>query len=278
MMQPHAADPSLKGKLRRRLARLTHRRPARFKLERPMVSFCFDDAPSSAAEAGAALLAAHGARGAYFICEGLAGRAAPTGLNATALQLQQLQAAGHEIGCHTRSHLDCGQASAEWMDEDVAKNHLALRELGIPAPTSFAYPYGDVSPRAKRVLGDRFALLRGLHHGLVADGCDLNQAPAVGVEGPDGEAVARRWIERALQRKAWLILYTHDVRDDPSPWGCTPAALSRLIEQALQGGAEVVTVREGCRRIGVLGPAPKTARRPKAGSLSGTAGARYARG
>jgi hypothetical protein len=46
-------DRSLKGKVRRRLIRLAHRRPARVKLERPMVSFSFDDAPATACEAGA---------------------------------------------------------------------------------------------------------------------------------------------------------------------------------------------------------------------------------
>jgi peptidoglycan/xylan/chitin deacetylase (PgdA/CDA1 family) len=277
-VQPHVADPSIKGKLRRRLARLRRRRIAHFKLDRPLVSISFDDAPASAAEAGAAVLEARGARGTYFVCSALAGRDAPTGPNATAEDIQRLMAAGHEIGCHTRTHLDCGEASAEWIDEDVTKNHQALGELGAPAPTSFAYPYGDVSTRAKRVLGDRFALMRGLHHGLICDGCDLNQAPAVGVEGPGGEAVAARWLELALARKAWLILYTHDVSDHPTQWGCTPAALCRLIDRAVQGGAEIVSVREGCKRIGALSPKPRRAKPPKAGSLSGTAGARYARG
>ena len=46
-------DRTLKGKLRRRLIRLAHRRPAKVALERPMVSFSFDDAPATACEAGA---------------------------------------------------------------------------------------------------------------------------------------------------------------------------------------------------------------------------------
>jgi len=58
-------DRSLKGKLRRRLIRLAHRRPARVKLARPMVSFSFDDAPATACEAGAKVLEARGLRGTY---------------------------------------------------------------------------------------------------------------------------------------------------------------------------------------------------------------------
>jgi peptidoglycan/xylan/chitin deacetylase (PgdA/CDA1 family) len=84
---------------------------------------------------------------------------------------------------------------------------------------------------------------------VISKGADLNQAPAVGIEGPDGEAIARRWLERARLSNAWLILYTHDVAKDPSPWGCTPEALQRLIDQAVADGFEVVTVAEGAARL-----------------------------
>ena len=248
-MEAYSADRSLKGKLRRRYARLVHRRPARVQLDRPMVSFSFDDAPSSSVAAGAALLEARGLRGTWFISMGLAGRTGPMGRIAGAEELERLIKAGHEIACHTYGHLDCGQAAAADIEADVLRSRAALTGLGAPPPSTFAYPYGDVSPRAKRVLGSRFQLLRALHHGLVRPGCDLNQAPSVGIEGPDGEAVAWRWLDQAISANAWLILYTHDVADAPSPWGCTPRALDHLIAEALGAGAEIVTVAQGCRRL-----------------------------
>jgi peptidoglycan/xylan/chitin deacetylase (PgdA/CDA1 family) len=248
-MQPHRADPSLAGKLRRRYARLTERRPAEADPPGPMVSFSFDDAPASAAEAGAEILERKGLKGTYYVCTGLAGREGPMGRNADAAQIERLIAAGHEIACHTYTHLDCGQASPGAIAEEVLRNKAGLVGLGAPEPTTFAYPYGDVSPSAKRVLGRRFSLLRALHHGLVGRGADLNQAPAVGIEGPDGEAAAWRWLDRAISEKAWLILYTHDVAETPSPWGCTPAALERLIDAARCAGADIVTVAEGVRRM-----------------------------
>jgi peptidoglycan/xylan/chitin deacetylase (PgdA/CDA1 family) len=252
-MEPHSADRSLKGKLRRRLARLCARRPAPSAPERAMVSFSFDDAPVSAAEEGARLLEERWLKGSYFVSMGLAGTVGPMGLNADHGQLRRLLDGGHEIACHTYSHLDCGQATGAAAAADVERNRAALIELGAPEPLSFAYPYGDVSVPSKAALSSRFALLRGLHHGLVRRGSDLNQAPAVGIEGPDGEGLAQAWIERAASERAWLILYTHDVAPEPSPWGCTPQALGRLIDAALGRGLDVVTVAEGCRRIGALG-------------------------
>ena len=122
-------------------------------------------------------------------------------------------------------------------------NDAALHGLGA-APIHFAYPYGEVSPRAKALLAGRYASLRGVHKGLVHDGGDRNQLPGVGIEGPDGEATARAWIDRAVAEQAWLILYTHDVRETPSAWGCTPDALERLIAHARDAGCDIRTVGE----------------------------------
>lgn len=244
-------DRSLKGKLRRRLVRLVRRRPARVRLERPMVSFSFDDAPVTACEAGAKALEARGLRGTYYFAAGLAGREGPMGRFATGADARRLHEAGHEIACHTFSHLDCGKASEAAAVADVDRNAESLAEWGADAPVSFAYPYGDVAAPAKTGLAGRFKTLRALHHGLITDGADLNQAPAVGVEGEDGEAVAGAWLDKAKARKAWLILYTHDVSDRPSPWGCTTGALERLIDRAVAEGFDVVTVAEGARRIGL---------------------------
>ena len=245
----YRADASWRAKLRRRTVRLSSRRPARAPTG-PMISFTFDDVPASAAATGAAILERRGLKGVFFVAAALAGTDAVTGPMATADDVQRLAGAGHEIGCHTYTHLDCGQASACDAVEDVARNAETLEHWGVARPTTFAYPFGDVAPATKRALASRFGLMRALHHGVVTTGSDLNQAPAVGVEGPDGEALAMDWLHRAARRQAWLILCTHDVAEAPSPYGCTPAALARLADAALANGFETVTVAEGAARLG----------------------------
>lgn len=250
-MEAYSADRSLRGKLRRRLALLTHRRPVRMALARPMITFSFDDAPASAADAGAGTLELRGIRGTWYFSAGLAGRDGPMGVYATAEDARRLAAAGHEIACHTFSHLDCGRASARAITDDIERNAQALKAWEAGPAESFAYPYGDVSTPAKRVLGGRYRTLRTVQAGLVETGADANQLPSVGIEGPDGEAAAMRWLDRAAQRKAWLILYTHDVAASPSPWGCTPEALGHLADAAKARGFDIVTVAEGARRLGL---------------------------
>jgi peptidoglycan/xylan/chitin deacetylase (PgdA/CDA1 family) len=248
MANVYHADSSWRAKVRRRAVRLVSRKPARAPAG-PMISFAFDDVPTSAAETGAAILERYGLKGTFYVAAALAGADSVTGPMADAVAVRRLAAAGHEIGCHTYSHLDCGQARAADAVEDVARNAETLIGWGLPRPSTFAYPFGDVAPATKRALAARFALLRALHPGLVESGTDLNQAPAIGVEGPGGEALALSWLQRAARRKAWLILCTHDVAETPSPWGCAPATLERLARAAVGYGFNVVTVAEGARRL-----------------------------
>ena len=245
----HRADATLKGKLRRRLVRLAHRRAAVRTAARPLLSFSFDDAPASAFREGAPILEAHGMRATYFVCAGLDGLSGPMGDYGTRADIASAHGAGHEIADHTFSHMDVGVADGASVASDLDRNATTLAGWGLPTPATFAYPFGDVGFASKRVAGGRFALARGLHHGIVQAGTDLAQAPAVGVEGDDGEALAHQWLERLSQGGGWLILFSHAVTDAPPPFGMSKAALAGLATAAKERGFEVVTVAEGARRV-----------------------------
>lgn len=245
-------DLSLRGKLRRRMVRGVGRRAATARPERPMVSFAFDDAPASALTTGRSILEQGGLKATYFIAAGLAGARGHMGRFADRNEILEAARAGHEIACHTYRHLDCGRADAATIAADLDRNLSTLVAWGLPPPTTFAYPYGDVSRGAKRVARERFALARALHPGLVDRGSDLNQAPAVGIEGEAGEATARRWLGRVARRGGWLILFTHGVELAPTEFSAGADALARLADEAVARGLEVVTVAEGARRMGAF--------------------------
>ncbi len=247
--EPHHADPSLGGKLRRRFVRLQHRRPCAPRLGAPMISFSFDDAPTSAFTAGARILERFEARGTYFVSAGEAGRSGFVGPLGGRDDIVRAHRAGHEIACHTYSHMDCGQVDARTAAAEVARNAEALQSWGVASPETFAYPYGDVGARAKWVVAQRFRLSRGVHRDVIEAGTDLAQAPAVGIQGSEGEAEAMHWMDRALRGKAWLILFTHGVEDEVTRYGCTAAAFERLVERAVSQGFEIVTVAEGAQRM-----------------------------
>ena len=238
------------GKVRRRLVRAYARRPApRGPGPRGWITFSFDDAPASSVQAGAPVLERRGVRGSWFISAGLFGSRDHLGAYVTAEDVADLGRRGHEVACHTFSHLDCARMPAAAVVEDIELSRARLAELGRP-PETFAYPFGEVAFGAKAALGGRFRLLRAIHPGLVRRGSDLAQAPSVGLQGPDGESTALAWTARAAAQRAWLILFTHDVQAEPTEWGCTPEALGRVADAALAAGLEVVTAAEGARRLG----------------------------
>lgn len=239
----YAPTETLFDKVRRKVSRFVERRPARLAFDRPTLSISFDDAPVSAVRAGAKILEAAGVRGTFYISAGLCGRDSPMGPYAGIDEVLRVAAAGHEIGCHTFSHLDCGRSHADVIACDVGLNATTLGEHALSLET-FAYPYGEISPTAKRVLGERFRALRTVNAGMVAGDADLAGLPGVGIEGPGGEAKARTWIDKAKSRNGWVILYSHDVRDDPSEWGCTPKGLEGLIKDALADGFRILPVKD----------------------------------
>ena len=249
-IQPYEPDRSVVGKARRQLVRLYKRRPARGGGQaQPRLSITFDDAPVTATTVGAEILQAHSAKATYYISSGLLGRDGHMGPYAQWSDVERLHTDGHEIGCHTFEHTDLGQADAGTALRAVGENLAAFEAHGLTLAATFAYPYGDVSPGPKAVLAPRYSLLRALHYGLIEPGTDLNQAPSVGMEGPNGESTALAWLRRAARRKSWLILNAHDVQDQPSPWGCTPDALRRVVREAVALDFEIVTVAEGARLV-----------------------------
>ncbi len=244
-------DRSLAGKLGREAARFFARRPAPRAPARAMVSFSFDDAPASAAQVAAPMLEAAGFRGVYFVAtgymDGADGLMAPY---ADWTAVKALAARGHEVGCHTHGHRNCAVIGPDKATAEAERNAAAFARHGLAPPATFAYPFGDVSARAKAALAPRFKLLRATHPGLIERGADLNQTPAVAIEGVNAVEVAGQWLDRAKQRQAWLILYTHDVTAEPSPYGCTPAAFQAVVDLTARLGLEVVTVAEGAARLG----------------------------
>ena len=195
------------------------------------------------------MLERFGARGTYFVCAGTAGQTGFIGQMGDRADILHAQANGHEIACHTYSHLDCGQADTAATARDLDRNSATFESWGVKTPETFAYPYGDVGSPAKRLLSERFSLARALHPGVIEGGADLAQAPAIAVEGEDGEAKALRWMDEAVRRKAWLILFTHGVEDALPPYGCTTPSFNRLVGAAVARDFEIVTVAEGARRM-----------------------------
>ena len=220
-------------------------RLGRMQNQTPVVSFCFDDFPRTAYRTGGAILKQFGARGTYYAAPGLMNTSNDLGEQFTADDLEMLLRDGHEVGCHTYSHISCRNVSFKAFEADVVKGRETLRVMTGRDPLNFAYPFGHVSFVAKRKIGAKMKTCRGIYGGLNGPNPDLNLLAANSLYGDvDGVATYESLISANQQSNAWLIFYTHDVRDNPSPFGCTPALLEKVVALAVARGLHVAPVQE----------------------------------
>lgn len=241
----------------------------RAKTARGIVSFTFDDFPRSALHCGGDILRCHGVRGTYYASMGLKSRRTEVGECFIGKDLEDLLSEGHELGCHTYSHVDCRTLSSSALQTELQTNLDSVRAM-LPSYSlaTFAYPLGGVTVRAKALVGRRFAAARSVEEGLNTGLIDLALLRTIRICGTE-VAVERtlRLIAEAARRCSWLIFFTHDVDERPSPWGCTPAHLEQLVKAAIDSGCEVLTVRNalgflvGSQPIGGGRPAQRTKRK-----------------
>ncbi|MCC5980332.1 MAG: polysaccharide deacetylase family protein [Oceanicaulis sp.] len=236
----------LVGKLNRLAARTFARRPLKADISVPLVSFSFDDFPKSARENGARIIEHHGWRATFYTALGFAGQTNHLGELMDEADIRALHLRGHEIACHSFSHHDASRQVAKAFAADCERNCAELMELGIYKPaSSFAFPYGEASVGAKRALAKRYGAMRGVYPGINRKGDDLNLLKAMPLDG--GEAGLERalaGVREVQTRPGWLIFYGHDVREDPSQWGCTPAFLEAVSEAVAKAGIAVLPVGE----------------------------------
>ena len=237
------------ARLNRLLARLTPVRSVRLAGARPLASITFDDFPKSAWSRGGPILAQYRVRGTYYTAGGFCGRTVDGTVFYDAEDLQALAAAGHEIACHGFAHQPAPSLSPEALEADAARNAEFLKPfLNGGRAESYAFPYGAVSPRTKKFYAPRFSNVRGVHPGLNSGRADLALLNVVSLEKRcwDSAAIARAII-RARHDRAWMVFYTHDVSDDPSPYGSTPAMLSEALDRLTEARIEILPMREAVK-------------------------------
>lgn len=209
----------------------------------PIVSFSFDDFPRTAYSTGGAILESFGARGTYYVAPGLIKTSNELGEQFHLEDLHSLIEKGHELGSQTFSHISSRSGSCAAFLEDVEKGRQSLWKMTGTGTANFAYPFGDVTVASKRVLEPVLASCRSIIPGVNGPDVDLNLLRANRLYGDtDKCATIRELIAENAKREGWLIFYTHDVRPQPSIYGCTPALFEAVVSDAVESGSRIVTV------------------------------------
>lgn len=232
-------------KVRRKLGQLFGQRQIGDVWPGGVVSFTFDDFPKTAFTQGGAILERHGARGTYYTASKLVDTVDDLGPLFDAADLRAAHRNGHEIGCHTFSHLRCSEADKTALVSEVRANAAGISKIieGF-APRNFAFPYGATSPTARHVMKRHYASCRGIQPGINRRIPDTAELYAYSVyAGTFDEAKMRALIDQNKSLGGWLIFYTHDVTETPSPYGCTPEQWDAVVGYAAKT-SPVLTVRD----------------------------------
>jgi peptidoglycan/xylan/chitin deacetylase (PgdA/CDA1 family) len=239
-------------KVRRFLADRFRRRALSIKTPVPIVSFTFDDAPVTAFREGRGILKQFGARATYYVSLGLLDAETEIGKIASVGDLERALDEGSELGCHTFDHLDAWYTSYTAFMASVARNSEALHRI-LPGAkfTTFAYPKSGAKLSLKSALGNTFMCCRGGGQATNADSADLNLLKACFVDRRTGidTGFVRTLVDYNTDSRGWLILATHDVAANPSPYGCTPDFLEAIVQYASRSGALLLPVAEACARL-----------------------------
>jgi peptidoglycan/xylan/chitin deacetylase (PgdA/CDA1 family) len=218
----------------------------RTKLEGPLVVLTFDDSVVNHATYVAPLLLKYGFGATFFITEGFE-FVFDKKHYMTWEQIQALNAAGFEIGNHTRRHTGVGKQTVEQLAADVEYMERQCEAHGIPKPVSFCYPGYQTTPAAAGLLrerGYRFARAGGAR--VYDPGSD---DPLLMPQAFDGKPEST--LEQFKAAVAWArdgkvaVLTFHGVPDIKHPWVNTdPAKFEAYLQHLKAEGCRVIALRD----------------------------------
>jgi peptidoglycan/xylan/chitin deacetylase (PgdA/CDA1 family) len=248
------------GSLRRRALCSLYRRSVPLGNAGPIVSFTFDDFPRTAYSVGGAILERFGARGTYYVTGGLMDTSNELGDLCDLHDLESLVENGHELGTQTFYHSSCRAISLAAFRADVQEGMKAAEQIKGHNSTNFAYPYGHVTLRSKKHIGPELTSSRSNIAGFNGPEIDLNLLRAERLYGGVEQCQRiERLIEQNVAQKTWLIFYTHDVRPNPSEYGCTPELLECAVANAARSGSRILTVQKALAEAGIVAHNSSTA-------------------
>lgn len=189
-----------------------------------LVVLTFDDAPASHYSIVAPLLKEHGFNATFYVCE-FPPNFADSSKYMNWRQIQALDRMGFDVANHTRTHAHVDNLNKEEIKAQLGYIENKCEALGIPKPSSFAYPAYDISEACFEVLAEKgydFARAGGKRaYNPEKDHPYLIPSWATNEDNKDEIMTA---LKEAKDGKI-VVLTVHGVPDVEHPWVNTPPAL-----------------------------------------------------
>lgn len=233
----------IEGKMHRVVATRFSKKMIKIPQDFKGVTFSFDDFPETAATIGAEILEKNNARGTYYTCFGLLGQSSPSGNLATIDQVLSLANRGHEIGCHTHEHINCSYESSAVAVKSCNINVDGALEMGIVLK-NFSYPEGGMRLSTKRAIQKIYTTARTVRVGINKGLCNAYALHAVAMYKNKVCLDVYSMIDEVEKNGGWLILYTHDLSENPSQYGITPKDFESMVQHCRTKNIPILTVQQ----------------------------------
>jgi len=205
-----------------------------------LVSIDFDDGWASIFENAIPILEAANINSTQYIATAKLGQEGYV----TAQEVQQMNALGHEIGAHTRTHPFLTTLSQQDMELEIAGSKQDLIDLGI-TPASFAYPFDDYNAQTDAIAQANYDIVRTSDTGFNTATSDIFHLVTQSVEVDTTLTQVQAWIDEAITNKTWLILLFHQINDTGEQFTTTVSDFQSIVNYLVDNALHTVTVSEG---------------------------------
>lgn len=166
-------------------------------------------------------------------------------------QLQDIFDAGHEIGAHSRNHVNLLTLNSSQRQAQIAGSRQDLINWGYGPVNSFSAPFGAYDSSIITIVQNA-----GFLNMATSDGQEMNHPgvskyqltrfPILNSTTVDQVKAA---IDQADANNEWLILMFHEVNTSGRTYATTPAKFNEIVDYVKAKSIPVVTVSEGAAAL-----------------------------
>ncbi len=176
------------------------------------VTFTFDDGWQSIYDNARPILNAAGIRTTQYVYSDAMNQVHGP-IYMTAPELLEMQAEGHDIDAHSRSHADLTTLSGSALTNEIGGSRSDLIAAGFSPVDSYAYPYGAYNSDIRQQMIDAgFLGARTVDEGYNYADSDKYTLKIQHVTNTTSASTIKGWIDTARSEKSWLILMFHEIR------------------------------------------------------------------
>ena len=215
-----------------------------------VVSINFDDGFESAFVNGMPFVDAAGLKTTQFIIT----RKLDEPSRVSAGQMLAMQANGHEIAAHTRTHPHLSTLTDAQQRDEIDGSLQDLRvNWGINAAV-FAYPYGDYNDSTVAIVrADGFSGARTISQGFNNSNSQALLLKCFIIDDHNNNDINRitQAIDDAQANGTWLILLFPRVDEPGNPISISHEIIEQTVNHLVEKKTPVVTMSEGLARYGL---------------------------